>query len=414
MKHLLTGLLALFVFAPAVRAEVIDAVLFNPSRLGRYENLKVSSELDASGGVNVQTATVQSHSAVNVNSPSGYNLENVSAHKVNLPNTAFQSSSFQAAGGKASFGSGEIQNLKDSAQKMRVKGKTVTVGKDVTVEMLGGEDSSNQEVKGLRLGGNDIPQPVSGCVELGWYAQKAASGKEYKVLGFKSCPGGEEEEGCSDAAKDRCLGGGHDGTAGTWNEKTCECTCPEGYYLDEREGVCEKEACTKTCGTGYTLNESTCECEKKNPCDDATYKAAHECECDPDPKPGPKYCTQDEAYADGMVFDKKTCTCGCPPGQVMAKPENDYWFCHKPGEDGTYWVLMKKEHFGGGCGWGYSTCNIPSSNYPWQDPPKTYKCDVDELGNTCEVQDDNNDAIDGNMGIDCAGGYISYWVCSRQ
>ncbi len=257
MKHLLTGLLALFVFAPAVRAEVIDAVLFNPSRLGRYENLKVSSELDASGGVNVQTATVQSHSAVNVNSPSGYNLENVSAHKVNLPNTAFQSSSFQAAGGKASFGSGEIQNLKDSAQKMRVKGKTVTVGKDVTVEMLGGEDSSNQEVKGLRLGGNDIPQPVSGCVDLNWYAQKAASGKEYKVLGFRSCPGGEGE--CT-----KTCGAGY-----TLNEEKCECeknpctkTCGTGYTLNEEKCECEKNPCTKTCGEGYTLNEETCECDK--------------------------------------------------------------------------------------------------------------------------------------------------------
>ena len=273
MKHLLTGLLALFVFAPAVRAEVIDAVLFNPSRLGRYENLKVSSELDASGGVNVQTATVQSHSAVNVNSPSGYNLENVSAHKVNLPNTAFQSSSFQAAGGKASFGSGEIQNLKDSAQKMRVKGKTVTVGKDVTVEMLGGEDSSNQEVKGLRLGGNDIPQPVSGCVDLNWYAQKAASGKEYKVLGFKSCPGGEGE--CT-----KTCGAGY-----TLNEEKCECeknseeTCEENPNQEKccsgcsvwNGSVCKQ----KTCSSGYELNEKDCSCNKyiwvRNVGDDCTF-----------------------------------------------------------------------------------------------------------------------------------------------
>ena len=280
MKNLLTGLLALFVFAPAVRAEVIDAVLFNPSRLGRYENLKVSSELDASGGVNVQTATVQSHSAVNVNSPSGYNLENVSAHKVNLPNTAFQSSSFQVAGGKASFGSGEIQQLRDSAQKMiRVKGKTVTVSGDVAVEMVGGEDSSNQEVKGLRLGGNDIPQPASGCVELDWYAQKAASGKEYKVLGFRSCPGGEGE--CT-----KTCGAGY-----TLNEETCECEahCPEGKIYDEeyKQCVCEEEFYLTqeyddcwgevTCADGTNMpqrwNNDICRCE--NDCRPTTEEEYH-------------------------------------------------------------------------------------------------------------------------------------------
>lgn len=411
MKKVVMGFLALFVFAPVGWSEVIDSVLFDPSRLGRYKILKVSSELDASGGASVQTAVVKSHSSVTLNTPSGYKLTNVSAQKVNLPNTVFQTVTFQAAGGKASFGEGEIQSLKDSAQKMiRVKGQTVKVSEDVVLEMKGGKDYSNQKVRGLKLGGNDIPRPKAGCETLGWYVQKATNGKEYKVLGFKSCP--EEEEECSASAKENCLGGGHDGTVGTWNDQTCECTCPEGYYFDEQEGVCEKDACTKTCGTGYRLNESTCECEKNtNPCDDASYKAAHECECDPDPQPGLKYCTQDEASAEGMVFDKNTCTCGCPAGQVMAKPDNTYWFCHDPAIPAATWQVKTAKLSRCDCGCQYSSCELPDDAYAHGSG--AFSCDVSDIGKTCITQADGQIA-DGNWGINCTDTYRVTWECKEN
>lgn len=188
MKNLLMGLVALLVFAPIGQAEIIDAVYLNPSRLADLTNLKVSSELISSGGVNAQTATARSRNSVTVSSPVGYNLKDVSSQKVTLPNTVFQTTKFHAAGGKASFGSGEIQSLKDSAQKMiRVKGETVKVSKNVVVEMTEGKDSSNQKINGLKLGGNVIPQPQASCTGLGWQVRKATDGKEYKVLGFNSC-----------------------------------------------------------------------------------------------------------------------------------------------------------------------------------------------------------------------------------
>lgn len=243
-------------------AETIESVTFNPARLGRYENLKVSDTLTTQGGVNAQAVTVQSGGTVSVQNSGNYQADKVDvAGNISMPSTQFVTPTMEVKGkaafvNKSSNAASEIKNLNSI---VRVKGNVLKLG-NVTVTGATTTDYDDNSASGLTLGGNNIPTPTSACSNLSWINRVADDGKAYKVLGFASCSGGDstckatskalDPETFSDfasaSAKDTC------------NHITGE-NNQSGYFSadDVTDELCAKGSCIDYYYTGGLLDEST-------------------------------------------------------------------------------------------------------------------------------------------------------------
>lgn len=203
MKKFLCMLAVLTAAVPALQAERIRAVYFNPSRLGSYDILRVSERLATNGGL--QTASVN----INAN-PSGvvsalatdkltgdstysyrfgpittnsavYATESmgIDAGKgiINMPGTAFEITNVVATGGTASFtGTGGVYSSLNniaSDSTVNLRGNTLNASTPPTVKVSGASsvtlEGETTAIKGLRLGGNLIPLPLpNNCNYLKW------------------------------------------------------------------------------------------------------------------------------------------------------------------------------------------------------------------------------------------------------
>ncbi len=220
-------------WAPAQTMETIDSVSYNPSRMGLYENLKISGGLSSAGGIETSAMTVQSGGTVSIENSGNYqSVSGEVAHRLNMPKSRFAVQTLYSSG-TASFVDSEKESEiatmnygSYSGVKLRLRANVLKLA-GVEVSGESSRSYSNRVTSGFTLGGNRIPVPASNlsCSELGWYPVLAQTGdnsyQSYKVLGYGQCAGGTVEP-----------------------EKTpCPSTCSTGYERDpsvqyEEDGEC--------------------------------------------------------------------------------------------------------------------------------------------------------------------------------
>ena len=258
MKKLLYILPALCLcasWAPAQTMETIDSVSYNPSRMGLYENLKISGGLSSAGGINASAMTVQSGGTVSIENSGNYQaVFGDVAHTLDMEDTAFNVGILYSSG-TASFVGDEADSRittmnynNYSGVKLRLRANVLKLA-DVEVSGESSRSYTNAVTSGFTLGGNRIPVPASSlsCSELGWYPVLAQTGENsyqsYNVLGYGKCAGEEEEK-----------------------KTLCPSTCSSGYERDpgvqyEEDGECciKKETyyfyCTSR-SSGLKVNEN--------------------------------------------------------------------------------------------------------------------------------------------------------------
>ncbi|MBQ7908492.1 MAG: hypothetical protein IJ311_03230 [Elusimicrobiaceae bacterium] len=180
-------------------AEVIDSVSFNPSRLGRYEHLKVSDTLSTVGNAQSQFVTVQSASEVTIDHIGSGPLDIGCAYVsgVDLPAAQVFTPSVYMIGG-------EIRTHRDAvvdgsievgSAALQVHGLTLDLPYH-TIKVAGGsadvDNGASKEPKSnFTLGGNTIPLGADmDCTEFEWIEQTdSVTGNVYKVLGCKMSTG---------------------------------------------------------------------------------------------------------------------------------------------------------------------------------------------------------------------------------
>ncbi len=180
-------------------AEVIDSVSFNPSRLGRYEHLKVSDTLSTVGNAQSQFVTVQSASEVTIDHIGSGPLDIGCAYVsgVDLPAAQVFTPSVYMIGG-------EIRTHRDAvvdgsievgSAALQVHGLTLDLPYH-TIKVAGGsadvDNGASKEPKSnFTLGGNTIPLGADmDCTEFEWIEQTdSVTGNVYKVLGCNKSTG---------------------------------------------------------------------------------------------------------------------------------------------------------------------------------------------------------------------------------
>ena len=254
MKKQIVFLATLFFGVAVVQAEEqISSISFNPSRLGLFEQLRLTEGLTSHGNVTVENA-------INIRQNTGLKATNgldvtdtidAEQGRVTIPDTQLKvTGSMAVNGGFALFkGASTLGGLPANtwvhAPTLNLDTLTITGSNDGA--LLFDPDSYAQ---GLVLGGNDIPVPPnhSECAgDLAWVTRKAADGKTYDVLAVTEC---KESLACNTAAPACQV------------EKNGACvkkTCSGNKTLDTTDCSCKE--CDKTCSAYYsTLSSSACAC----------------------------------------------------------------------------------------------------------------------------------------------------------
>lgn len=198
----------------AATAEVIDSVSFNPARLGRYKNLKISDTLSTIGSAETVLFNADSNESVTLSTYGDIDIGSAKAKTVDMPQANVYSPSVYLMGGAlktkraslqsgldfgcdGSVGSGSVGSgsttgdvgctiplwvkagiLEMGSHALKINGKYVPVF-----------NNSADSFGGIRLGGNVIPVPDDfgsgrGCRSLSWYTRyDSATSSNYKVLG---------------------------------------------------------------------------------------------------------------------------------------------------------------------------------------------------------------------------------------
>ena len=203
----------------AATAEVIDSVSFNPARLGRYKNLKISDTLSTIGSAETVLFNADSNESVTLSTYGDIDIGSAKAKTVDMPQANVYSPSVYLMGGalktkraslqsgldfgcdgsvgSGSVGSGSVGSgsttgdvgctiplwvkagiLEMGSHALKINGKYVPVF-----------NTSADSFGGIRLGGNVIPVPDDfgsgrGCRSLSWYTRyDSATSSNYKVLG---------------------------------------------------------------------------------------------------------------------------------------------------------------------------------------------------------------------------------------
>lgn len=203
----------------AATAEVIDSVSFNPARLGRYKNLKISDTLSTIGSAETVLFNADSNESVTLSTYGDIDIGSAKAKTVDMPQANVYSPSVYLMGGalktkraslqsgldfgcdgsvgSGSVGSGSVGSgsttgdvgctiplwvkagiLDMGCHALKINGKYVPVF-----------NNSADSFGGIRLGGNVIPVPDDfgsgrGCRSLSWYTRyDSATSSNYKVLG---------------------------------------------------------------------------------------------------------------------------------------------------------------------------------------------------------------------------------------
>ncbi len=217
-------------------AEVIDSVSFNPARLGRYKNLKVSDTLSTIGCVDVEeNMTVKSGDKVTLTTYGNIDIGYAKLQKVDMPNTdAFVPAVYLMGGALKTRSVSVHQNLNMGCDvgcsdlwvkagvldlgchTLKVYGKAVSLDKEARNE--------GKTTSGLELGGNVIPMPATAnCGSLSWYNRTdSTTNTTYQVLG---CDVGCDV-GCSEPTAKACR-------SSEQSERSFTASDPYDYYSED-------------------------------------------------------------------------------------------------------------------------------------------------------------------------------------
>lgn len=174
-------------------AEVIDSVSFNPSRLGRYQHLKVSDKLDAGSVLTSQFVTVNASRQTTMNYGGTLPVTVTNAEVATLDmdddTTLFTPSVHLIGGDTTVTGTTNVgTNVKDDSNAASVYATQLNLPNH-TVNVHGGgrlwDGENHISDKSFVLGGNNIPSPAtSDCKSLGWFTRRdEKTGADFKVLG---------------------------------------------------------------------------------------------------------------------------------------------------------------------------------------------------------------------------------------
>lgn len=217
MKKQIVFLAVLFFCVVALQAEEqISSISFNPSRLGLFEQLRLTEGLTSHGNVTVENA-INIRQDTGLTTKDGLDVrETIDAQKglVNIPNTNLNvTGSMAVNGGFALFrGASTLGGLPANTwvYAPTIKSGTLTITGSNDGALLFDPDSYAQ---GLVLGGNDIPVPNhSECEgDLAWVTRKAADGKTYDVLAVTKCKDTTtgEEDPCKENPESCCTEAGY-------------------------------------------------------------------------------------------------------------------------------------------------------------------------------------------------------------
>ena len=222
MKNILLVTAALCVLSVAGVAEEIDAVYFNPSRLGNYETLRITNKLTSTGSVTANSVRVAGTTTVTASGNSlgsstapVYKFTGVIDGKngyINMSGAEFDITEGVTVNGgpsgvaRAQFkktGSGVFSDLGgvNPSPALGLEGNlyggNLTVDQTDTVKISGVSHQlygENPRIEGLRLGGNVIPvSSLQNCNSLQFYERITKGGNKVKVLGA-ACSGGSQYE----------------------------------------------------------------------------------------------------------------------------------------------------------------------------------------------------------------------------
>ena len=357
MKKCLYLVAGVFFTAAWLPAETIDSVSFNPSRLGRYENLKISDTLNSKGGIEAQAVTVQAAGTIDFENNRNYQFDTTTVESsLYMPYTRFVAGTLNSQGTAAfedetSSVTSTINNLNNTS--VRVRANVLRLG-NVSIDGGGvaAVDYDGNPSSGFILGNNKIPQPGKSCTGLKWTPIKTEEGL-YQVLAFNKCPSLE----LNPCANVFCTSGT------TLNTATCKC---------ESNG----SSCNKTCSSGQTLDEDTCTCvddeEEAFPClSTATFEKFKYTElgafCDT-PLNTPvlscisTYTFQEASSACLGYIPRQGIPSGCAPGSVCEACRSNMdakYYTNLACSGSNIWGLNVYS-----CFWGDETCTRYATNPP--------------------------------------------------
>lgn len=327
-KALLFSVVAVFA-ATVVSAEVVESISFNPSRMGKYKQLKVAKQATFPGGLKVtQEMNLRSSDAVTLQYDAENNLTlnelkgEYPFAEVRFPKVYFQGKngttvSYDTAanysgkvletvnlsGGDISFegGNSYIRSLVDAGDG----GNTIQATSNVFVgnalkigdnQTAGAVLANGDTIAGFHLAGNDIPFPRVGEVEyrpttgelktdvslnltntackLAWEDRIAtiqengtSTTKAVKVLALSGCDtsNSSASSACSSDAENSCKKMG-----GSWDSSDC--------YCEVSFSGSGNNSCSKTCASDEYLTSNCC-CEHINCGKEMTNGNFGSCQC---------------------------------------------------------------------------------------------------------------------------------------
>ena len=324
-KALLFSVVAVFA-ATVVSAEVVESISFNPSRMGKYKQLKVAKQATFPGGLKVtEEMNLRSSDAVTLQYDVANNLTltdlkgEYRSAEVNFPKVYFQGNGTTASynadagnysgnvletvnlsGGDISFegGNSYIRSLVDAgdggntiqAESDAFYGNQLAIGTNTSA---GAVLANGETIAGFHLAGNDIPFPRVGEVEyrpttgelkkdvslnltntactLTWEDRNAtiqengtSTTKAVKVLALSGCDT-STSSACSSDAENSCINMG-----GSWHSDLCSCEISASGSGNN--------SCSNTCPSGQYLTSNCC-CEYSNCGKEITNGNIGACKC---------------------------------------------------------------------------------------------------------------------------------------
>ncbi len=225
-KNLIWAILFSFGLGVAVQAESISSISYNPSRLGLYQQLRVTDTLRSVGNIKVSDKAFIKGDTALLSKDNAFEIEytNASSGTVYMPNTDLNAKTLNINGGKAIFLKGSLPNL---LRDTRIMAKSLNMG-SVKINHDRPEGSVkgyDVDIRGLKLGGNDIPLPPKDCTgNLVWAKQKIGD-KIQEVLAVTGCAEQSGSSGACTLTPEICME--QNGYGGfTVDTNTCTCKCP--------------------------------------------------------------------------------------------------------------------------------------------------------------------------------------------
>ena len=225
MKKIIYVCVGIFLGMLTVQAEEINAVYFNPSRLGSYETLRVTDSLRTNADLNVGSMTLEVDSTDGTINVVSSNATPINDKTVNYYFSGENSSGYD--GINAEYATIYMSGSNFYLEKMEIRGNgqatfsnnssIAQFGADAQTD-VGGElraednfNASNTDVyveTDFTLGNNKIPAPTTcGNGGMAWVQRTDKQGNTHKVLGCGTacaCTNGQINNHCGPTGSGLC------------------------------------------------------------------------------------------------------------------------------------------------------------------------------------------------------------------